>query len=131
MEALTADSPLSHYKAVCLALRLNKDTSLAQPLAQLLNKQGVRGHAQPLCYYGAAGAEANWQQQRHRINAQGGDALNAKFKEVLVAALLFECGDYEGLGRDILEAYTKDVNGHFAAYAHLVLTQGTAQMPRE
>jgi len=63
---------------------------------------------------------------RYRVNAQGGDALNSKFKEVLVAALLFECGDHNGQGRDVLEAYTKDVNGHFAAYAHLVLTRGTA-----
>ena len=44
--------------------------------------------------------------------------VNSKFKELLVAALLFECGDYQNQGQEILEAYTKDVNGHFAAYAH-------------
>ncbi len=125
LEALTAGSPLSHYKAVCLALRLNKGKSLAQALARLLNKKGVKGHVQPLDYYAASGAECKWQ-ERYRVNAQGGDLLNSKFKEVLVAALLFECGDHNGQAREILEAYTTDVNGHFAAYAYQVLTQGTA-----
>ena len=50
--------------------------------------------------------------------------LNNKFKELLVAALLFECGDPKS--GEILEVYTKDVNGHFAEYAHLVLNNGTA-----
>jgi len=125
LDALTAGSPLSHFKAVCLALRLNKDKSLAEPLARLLNKEGVKGHVQPLGYYASGGAERKWQ-ERPRVNARGGDTLNSKFKEVLVAALLFECGDHNGRGREILEAYTQDVNGHFATYAHLVLTRGTA-----
>jgi hypothetical protein len=125
LEALTAQSPLSHYKAVCLALRLNKDESLAQPLVHLLNKDGVTGHVQPLSYYEESGAGGMWQ-ERSRVYGQGGNPLNSKFKEVLVAALLFECGDYNDLGRGILETYTTDVNGHFAAYAHLVLTRGTA-----
>jgi len=123
LESLTARSPLSHYKAVCLALRLNRDESLAQPLSRLLNKEGVKGHVQPLDYYAASGAGRKVQ-ERHRVNAQGGDLLNSKFKEVLVAALLFECGDPGGQAREILEAYTTDVNGHFASYAHLVLTRG-------
>ena len=119
--ALTADSPLSHYKAGCLALRLNRDPSLTKPLAELLDKNGVSGHAQPLGYYTATKGQF---QPRHRVNNDGGEKLNAKFKELLVAALLFECGDHHGQGREILEAYTQDVNGHFAAYAHQVLMQG-------
>jgi hypothetical protein len=125
LEELTVQSPLSNYKAVCLALRLNQDQSLVQPLVRLLNKEGVKGHVQPLDYYETSGAGHKWQ-ERYRVNTQGGNSLNSKFKEVLVAALLFECGDYNGQGRGILEAYTTDVNGHFAAYAHLVLTRGTA-----
>ena len=118
LELLQADSPLSHYKAICLALRLNKHQLLAEPLAHLLNKPGVKGHTQPLSYYAASGGKL---QQRFRVNAQGGSDLNAKFKEVLVAALLYECGDYKGLAREILQGYTRDVNGHFAAYAHHIL----------
>ena len=43
LEMLQANSSLSHYKAVCLALRLNKHELLAEPLAHLLNKPGVKG----------------------------------------------------------------------------------------
>ena len=129
LEILTAQSPLSHYKAVCLALRLNKDKCLTEPLARLLNKDGVTGHVQPLSYYEKRGANGTLQ-ERLRINKEGGNALNAKFKELLVAALLFECGDYNGQAREILEAYTADVNGHFAAYANLVLSRGTAMNQR-
>lgn len=126
LELLRADSPLSHYKAVCLALRLNKHELLAEPLAHLLNKPGVKGHAQPLSYYAASGgAEPGTLQPRFRVNKEGGSDLNAKFKEVLVAALLYECGDQQSLARGILEAYTKDVNGHFAAYAHHILNNVT------
>ena len=47
---------------------------------------------------------------------------------MLVAALLYECGDHQNLGRNILEDYTKDVNGHFAAYAHHMLnTESTPE----
>jgi len=56
LDTLTAKSLLSHYKAICLALRLNKDKSLAQPLSRLLNKEGVKGHVQPLDYYASSGA---------------------------------------------------------------------------
>jgi hypothetical protein len=35
--------------------------------------------------------------------------------------LLFDCGDHNRKGRAILEAYTKDVHGHFAAYATAAL----------
>ncbi len=129
LEILTAQSPLSHYKAVCLALRLNKDESLAEPLARLLNKDGLTGHVQPLSYYEEWGANGTLQERR-RVNKKGGNALNAKFKELLVAALLFECGDDNAQAREILEAYTADVNGHFAAYANLVLSRGTAMRHR-
>jgi hypothetical protein len=121
MNELTIDSPLSHYKAVCLALRMNKDASMAKPVAEFLKNKELKGHAQVLDYYDGKNTPA-----RNPLNNKGGKGLNRKFKEVLVAALLFECGDYQGEGRKILEAYTKDVNGHFAEYAHRVLTHGTA-----
>ena len=50
-----------------------------------------------------------------------GDLLNAKFRELLIAGLLLDCGDANGKARAILEAYTKDIQGHFAAYARAVL----------
>jgi hypothetical protein len=125
LDKLTIESPLSHYKAVCLALRMNKDTSMAEPIARFVKEKGLKGHAQVLNYYDS---QTQWRDthQRNQLDRNGGEVLNTKFKEVLVGALLFECGDYQDEGREILEAYTKDVNGHFAEYAHHVLTHGTA-----
>jgi len=123
--ALTVDSPLSHYKAVCLALRMNKDGAMAKSIADFLSKSGLKGHAQVLGYYGSKNSPPK-SYKRNPLDKNGGKRLNTKFKEVLVAALLFECGDYQDEGRNILESYIKDINGHFAEYAHHVLTHGTA-----
>jgi len=127
LTALTIDSPLSHYKAVCLALRMNKDESMAKPISDFLKKSGLKGHAQVLGYYDGKRPKGDTH-RRNVLNKNGGKELNTKFKELLVAALLFECGDDQGEARKILEAYTKDVNGHFAEYAHHVLTHGSAAM---
>jgi len=125
LDQLTLNSPLSHYKAVCLALRMNKDDSLAEPLARFLVDKKLKGHTQALGYYNTQKKEKNIY-VRQGVNKSGGSMVNNKFKELLVAALLFECGDYQNQGREILEVYTKDVNGHFAEYAHRVLSNGTA-----
>ena len=125
LDQLTLKSPLSHYKAVCLALRMNKDDSLAEPLARFLNEKKLKGHTQALAYYNTRKKEKNVY-VRQGVNKNGGSMVNNKFKELLVAALLFECGDHQNQGREILEAYTKDVNGHFAEYAHRVLSTGSA-----
>jgi len=125
LDQLTLKSPLSHYKALCLALRMNKDDSLAEPLADFLKAKKLKGHTQRLSYYNEQENQKN-AYVRQGVNTKGGSMVNNKFKELLVAALLFECGDYQNLGREILQEYTKDVNGHFAEYAHRVLSEGTA-----
>ena len=125
LDQLTLNSPLSHYKAVCLALRMNKDDSLAEPLARFLEEKKLKGHTQALGYYNTQKRKKTIY-VRQGVNKSGGSMVNNKFKELLVAALLFECGDYQNQGREILEVYTKDVNGHFAEYAHRVLSNGSA-----
>ena len=125
LDQLTLKSPLSHYKALCLALRMNKDDSLTKPLADFIKAKKLKGHTQRLSYYNEQENQKNVY-VRQGVNKSGGSMVNNKFKELLVAALLFECGDYQNLGREILQEYTKDVNGHFAEYAHRVLSEGTA-----
>lgn len=125
LDQLTLKSPLSHYKALCLALRMNKHDSLAEPLARFLEEKKVKGHTQTLGYYNTQN-KGKTIYVRQGVNKNGGSMVNNKFKELLVAALLFECGDYQNQGREILEVFTKDVNGHFAEYAHRVLSNGTA-----
>ena len=89
-----------------------------EPLADHLDK--IEGHCQPLnCRPGLGGSLSL--PERAKVTSAGRDELNSKFKEVLLAALLFQCGDWQGEGRAVLEAYTQDVNGHFATYADHVL----------
>jgi hypothetical protein len=35
------------------------------------------------------------------------------------------CGDYQGVGKKILESYTKDLRGYLARHAKAVLEAGT------
>jgi len=109
---------LSHYKALCLAMRMNRHGSFAKPLADHL--AAIEGHCQPLDYDSDPGGPLSVP-ERSKVTREGRDELNNKFKEVLLAALLLQCGDWQGQGRAVLEAYTEDVNGHFAAYADHVL----------
>jgi hypothetical protein len=44
--------------------------------------------------------------------------------ELFLARALYRCGDYEGLGEQILRAYTKDLRGHLARHAKAVLDAG-------
>ena len=130
---LDADGELSHFKAICLALRLQKHESFARPLAALLDKPKMSGHARDAVYY-TERSDGDDPLRVSRRAREGGDpnrnGLNSKFRELLVAALLFECGDVDGKGRAILEAYTRDVHGHFARYARYVLDSVTASPSR-
>lgn len=114
MDILEPTTVLSHYKAMTLALRHLRGLRVIGPLLRLLEKPGFGGHAltNPVGYeYGAV-----------RLSPRRSfDQLNAAFKEVIIATTLYQCGDYEKMGRMILEQYSQDVNGHFASYAQAIL----------
>jgi hypothetical protein len=133
LELLDGRSPLSHVKAICMALRMHRDPSLAGPLADLLDKPGVKGHSEPADYYRPRTERPAPRRASARATTsrQSGNLLNAKFREVLLAALLFDCGDRNGKGRAVLEAYTRDVHGHFAAYARAALDGRLRESPAE
>jgi flavin-dependent dehydrogenase len=128
LKLLDAASDLSHVKAICMALRANRDPSLADPLAELLDKPGMTGHATPADYYQPQKPESPRAMPQRAII---GKPMDKKFREVLVAALLFDCGDRNGKARAVLEAYTRDVHGHFAAYAKAALDGALAHMPSD
>ncbi len=92
---------LSHYRAVALALERLGDPAGAEPLAELLQKPGMRGYA--LTGPPAIGNRAN------------------SIREICLARALYKCGDHEGLGRAILEEYRRDMRGLFARHACAVL----------
>lgn len=114
MDILEPTTVLSHYKAMTLALRHLRGPRAIGPLVKLLEKPGFGGHAVTNPVGNEFGAV--------RLSPRRSfDQLNAAFKEVIIATTLYQCGDYQNMGRMILEQYSQDVNGHFASYAQAIL----------
>ncbi len=115
IELLTAEHDFSHHRAVALALEMIADRSAAKPLADLLAKPGMAGHA----HHSIGDAQA-------REVPGGTTAVQTRresLRELMLARALYRCGDREGLGRKTLEAYTNDLRGHLARHAEAVLKQ--------
>jgi hypothetical protein len=94
-------------------LELLGDPAAARPLAALLAKPGMTGHA--ITSIDAA----------IRSETPGGtNAVQTRresLRELLLARALYRCGDYQGVGKKILESYTQDLRGHLARHAQAVL----------
>ena len=44
-------------------------------------------------------------------------------RELILARALYRCGDNQGLGKQILTEYSKDLRGHYARHALAVLKE--------
>ncbi|MFH1266779.1 MAG: FAD-dependent oxidoreductase, partial [Planctomycetota bacterium] len=108
LETLDADLTLSHHRAVALALEHLGDPSAALPLAALLKKPGMRGHAMTKL-------EPLYDREREKRRRTG------PLREIVLARALYRCGDHEHLGETILKEYQDDVRGLFARHATAVL----------
>jgi len=100
-EKLDASVCLSHHRAVALALEQIDDPAAAEPLAELLRKPRMMGHA-----------KTSLDKPSSRIEP---------LREIVLARALFRCGDHQGLGKKILSEYTQDIRGRFAWHATAVL----------
>jgi len=98
---LDASVCLSHHRAVALALEQIADPDAVRPLADLLEKPGMMGHA-----------KTSLDKPSSRIEP---------LREIVLARALYHCGDHQGLGEKILTDYTQDIRGHFARHATAVL----------
>ncbi len=115
---LSYEIDFSHHRACGLALELIGDPSAAKPLAELLRKESMMGWVHDTV--ATAGL-------RDLESPGGTNAVRTRrdsFCELLLARALYRCGDYEGLGEQILRAYTKDLRGHLARHAQAVLDAG-------
>lgn len=110
LEQLDASKEFSHHRAVALALEAMEDKRAAKPLAKLLAKDGMTGFAI---------TEINSDSK-----ASGNEQRSQPLREVILARALYRCGDHDGVGRQILETYAKDLRGLFAKHAHAVLKAG-------
>jgi hypothetical protein len=86
------------------------DADAAKPLAELLAKDGMTGFA-----ITQIDSDAKTSGNEHR---------SQPLREIILARALYRCGDYEGVGRQILETYIEDLRGLFAKHAHAVLGDG-------
>ena len=111
LAALDAETTLSHHRAVALALERVRDPAAAKPLADLLAKPGMSGHAM-------AALEPLHNREREKRRRTG------PLREIVLARVLYRCGDYQGLGEQILREYLRDIRGLFARHAQAVLAAG-------
>ncbi len=104
---LDAKKAFSHHRAVAMALETLADPAAAKPLADLLKKPEMTGHARSTV----------------RSAIETPRARNNSLRELVVARALYRCGDHQGLGKKILEAYARDLRGHFSRHARAVLSE--------
>jgi len=115
---LSAESDFSHHRAVGLALELIGASDAASPLAEMLTQPDMTGYVHDTV-----------EQARRRDQEDDGGTVGVKTRrdstrELLLARALYRCGDYGGVGKQILTQYTKDLRGHFARHAQAVLEKG-------
>lgn len=139
LEQIEPDSELSHYKAISLALRRHQPgDAAAKPLTELLRQPGFTGHATVVTV--AIKDDRKGEQVAgiaDRLVTTGGNEsandtnLNRAYKEIIIAAMLYRCGDRDGMAEAILKQYTRDIHGHFARYARWTLESGPLETQRQ
>jgi len=112
VEQLDANSEFSHLRTVAMALETLNDSAAAKPLAVLLKKPGMMGHAY-----------LDIEKIRREVPANSNDTTtrNRSLSELVLARALYRCGDYEGLGEKLLRQYARDLRGHYSRHAYAVL----------
>jgi hypothetical protein len=113
---LGPNSEFSHFRAVAMALETLGEKSAAQPLAELLQKPGLSGHAVTTI---DAALETNTR------SSTDNTVRNQALSELYLARALYRCGDYDGLGQKTLREYSRDLHGHYARHARAVLQKPT------
>jgi hypothetical protein len=114
---LDANAAFSHFRAVALYAESVGGDDLARALAALLAKPGVGGHA--------------WLRLEDELAAIPVSHIdtttrNASLRELYLARALFRIGDADGVGQATLQRYARDIRGHYAQHASLVLAAGPA-----
>ncbi len=117
IRALQTNSHFSHSRAVAMFAASAGGERLAGALADFLRKPGVQGHA----HIDSASVVA-----KANSDSTETEARNLSLRELHLARGLFLAGDVDGLGREILTQYAKDLRGHYARHARAILAGSTA-----
>ncbi len=112
---LTNKSAFSHQRAVAMACENLADERAAKPLHDLLMQEGMMGYAY-----------TNIDKAIKAEPPNPGDVSTRRqsLPELVLARALYRCGDYNGLGEQILKQYANDLRGHYATHAKSILTEG-------
>ena len=113
-EQLEVDSEFSHYRAIAIALETLGHPDACEPLAKLLKRPGMSGHA----FMSIHAAK-----KLTPPNSVDTSTRNRSLKELVLARALYRCGDYNDIGKNILNGYTQDLRGHYARHAREVLNE--------
>ena len=112
---LGPEHELSHHRAVAMALETLDNPAAAKPLAELLTKPGMTGHA---C------TDINAATARIPPSPVDTSTRECSLRELILARALYRCGDCDGLGAKILRQYAQDLRGHYARHAIAILDPG-------
>jgi len=131
LDQLQPDSRLSHYQAMALAMQNHLRPAASASLARLLSQPGFAGHATTkptITSRSGDGLQASTVADRLVTADEDARAnetnLNRAYRELIIADLLYRCGDRDGIAAAILRQYAQDVHGHFASYAQQGLDRG-------
>ena len=117
-ELIVNDKPSNtSFRIVSLVSQLIGDPALAEPLAELLARPNISGHAITM------GPEIPPVPGYDSRSSYSQKEKNEVPREVNLAAALYRLGDKGGKGKAILEAYAEDPRGFYANYARRVLTE--------
>jgi hypothetical protein len=114
-QQLDKTSEFSHHRTVAVACETLQDSKAAPVLAALLQKPGMSGHAWTQL------TEAT--QQTPTGFSDDTSVRDRTLRELILARALYRCGDYQGMGKRILETYTNDLRAHYSKHAKDVLEQ--------
>lgn len=108
-------STFTRFRAVTLALEALGDPAAARPLAELLQKPGIGGHAM---------ADVKTITATGGYGSGAGNERPLCLREIGLARALYRCGDFDGLGEKVLKEFARDLRGVYALHATEVLEKG-------
>lgn len=105
------------FRIVSLVSQMIGDPALAEPLAELLARPNIGGHAIKMA------AEIPPVPGYDSRSSYSQTEKNEVPREVNLAAALYKVGDFQGKGAASLKAYADDPRGFYANYARRVLAE--------
>lgn len=115
LKDLGSNDAFSHHRAMAMALESLRDPQAAKPLAELLGKPDMAGHAFTDIHKAIELTPKGY--------SNDNSTREKTLREIVLARALYRCGDYNGLGEKILRDYERDLRGHLARHAHAVLKE--------